>query len=124
MPLIENGDNNYYDFYELEERVSNVETQVSEVRKDVNTVQTQISEFVSVQSEQFSELMSVHSEQFSELMSVQSEQVSEIVSIMSNNAVNTADTVHGIDTVIVLLFVVIALVGAVCGFMISNLIRK
>lgn len=113
MPLIENGDNNYYDFYELEERVSNVETQVSEVREYVNTVQTQISEFVSVQSEQFSELMSV-----------QSEQVSEIVSVMSNNVVYTADTVHNINTVIVLLFVVIALVGAVCGFMISNLIRK
>lgn len=113
MPLIENEDSYYYDFYGLEERVSNIETQVSEVHKDVKIVETQISELVSVQSEQFSELMSV-----------QSEQVSEIVSIMSENAVNAADTVHNTETVIILLFVIIAFVGAVCGFMITNLIRK
>ncbi|MDE6580334.1 MAG: hypothetical protein K2K41_07360 [Ruminiclostridium sp.] len=113
MPLIENEDNYYYDFYGLEDRISSIGTHVSEVHEDVRIVETQISELVSVQSEQFSELMSAHSEQ-----------VSEIVSVMIDNAVYTADTVHSIDTVIVLLFVVIALVGAVCGFMIVNLIRK
>lgn len=113
MPLIENGDDNYYDFYGLEERVSNVETQVSEVREDVSAVETQISEFMSLQSEQFSELMSA-----------QSEQISEIVSVMSDNAVNTSYTVRNTETVFILLFVVIVLVGAVCGLMIANLIRK
>lgn len=104
MPLIENGDDNYYDFYGLEERVSNVETQVSEVREDVSTVETQISEFMSLQSEQFSELMSA-----------QSEQVSEIVSLMSDNAVINADVSKRIEIEIILLFAVIAVVGIVCG---------
>lgn len=124
MPLIENGDDNYYDFYGLEERVSNVETQVSEVREDVSTVETQISEFVSLQSEQFSELMSVNSEQYSEMMSIQSEQFSEIVSVMSDNTVNTDNAVHSLETITVLMLVAIAFVGAVCGLMIANLIRK
>ncbi len=113
MPMIENEDSYYYDFYGLEERVTSIGTQVSEVHEDVKIVETQISELVSVQSEQFSELMSV-----------QSEQVSEIVSLMSENAVNTADTVHNTETVIILFFVAIAFVGAVCGLMIANLIRK
>ena len=108
MPLIENEDSYYYDFYGLEERVSNIETQVSEVHSDVNLVQTQISELVSVQSEQFSELMSV-----------QSEQVSEIVSIMSENAASNAEISNRTEIEIILLFAVIAVVGIVCGFVAS-----
>lgn len=104
MPMIENEDSYYYDFYGLEERVSNIETQVSEVHEDVKIVETQISEFVSVQSEQFSELMSVRSEQ-----------VSEIVSIMSENAVTNADISKRSEVEIILLFAVIAVVGIVCG---------
>lgn len=113
MPLIENEDNYYYDYYGLEERVSNVETQVSEVYSNVEVVQTQISELVSVQSEQFSEYMSV-----------QSEQVSEIVSVMNDSSVIVGDIDRHADVFITLLFVSIAFVGAVCGLMIANLIRK
>ncbi len=112
MPM-EDNDAYYYDFYVLEERMSVIQTQVSEVHEDVRIVETQISELVSEQSEQFSELMSV-----------QSEQVSEIVSVMNDNAVNTDNTVHSIETIIVLMFVAIAFVGAVFGLMIANLIRK
>lgn len=108
MPLIENEDSYYYDFYGLEERVSNIETQVSEVRSDVYVVETQISELVSEQSEQFSELMSV-----------QSEQVSEIVSIMSENAASNAEISKRTEIEIILLFAVIAVVGIVCGFVAS-----
>lgn len=114
MPMIENEDNYYYDFYGLEERVSNIETQVSEVHEDVKIVETQISELVSVQSEQFSELMSVRSEQ-----------VSEVVSIMSENAVNTDNMLHGLEVITLLMFVVLAFLGVVCGLLtIFNLIRK
>lgn len=113
MPIIENEDSYYYDFYGLEERVTSIGTQVSEVHEDVRIVETQISELVSVQSEQFSELMSV-----------QSEQVSEIVSVMNDNAVNTDNTVHSIENITVLMFAVIAFIGAVCGLMIANLIGK
>lgn len=108
MPMIENEDSYYYDFYGLEERVSNIETQVSEVHEDVKIVETQISELVSVQSEQFSELMSV-----------QSEQVSEIVSVMSENAATNADISRRAEVEIILLFAVIAVVGIVCGFVAS-----
>ncbi|MBD5145004.1 MAG: hypothetical protein HDT21_03695 [Ruminococcus sp.] len=108
MPMIENEDNYYYDFYGLEERVSSIGTQVSEVHEDVRIVETQISELVSVQSEQFSELISV-----------QSEQVSEIVSVMSDNAAINADIRKRIDVEIILLFAVIAVVGIVCGFVAS-----
>lgn len=124
MPMIENEDSYYYDFYGLEERVSDIQTQVSEVYEDVKIVETQISELVSEQSEQFSDIVSVQLEQFSELMSVQSEQVSEIVSVMNDNVVNTDNAVHSIETITVLMFVAIAFVGAVCGLMIANLIRK
>lgn len=119
MPMIENEDSYYYDFYGLEELVTSIGTQVSEVHEDVKIVETQISEFVSVQSEQFSELMSVNSEQYSEMMSVQSEQVSEVVSIMSENAVTNADISRRVEVEIILLFAVIAVVGIVCGFVAS-----
>lgn len=119
MPLIENEDNYYYDFYGLEERVTSIGTQVSEVHEDVKIVETQISELVSEQSEQFSELMSVNSEQYSEMMSVQSEQVSEIVSLMSDNVAANSEISKRLEVEIILLFAVIAVVGIVCGFVAS-----
>lgn len=106
--LMEDNDSYYYDFYGLEERVSSIGTQISEVHEDVKIVETQISELVSVQSEQFSELMSV-----------QSEQVSEIVSIMSENAATNTDISRRAEVEIILLFAVIAVVGIVCGFVAS-----
>lgn len=106
--LMEDNDSYYYDFYGLEERVSSIGTQISEVHEDVKIVETQISEFVSVQSEQFSKLMSV-----------QSEQVSEIVSVMSENAATNSDISRRAEVEIILLFAVIVVVGIVCGFVAS-----
>lgn len=119
MPMIENEDSYYYDFYGLEERVSDIQTQVSEVYEDVKIVETQISELVSEQSEQFSDIVSVQLEQFSELMSVQSEQVSEIVSVMNDNVAANAAISKRSEVEIILLFAVIAVVGIVCGFVAS-----
>ena len=108
MPMIENEDSYYYDFYGLEERVTSIGTQVSEVHEDVKIVETQISELVSVQSEQFSELMSV-----------QSEQVSEIVSLMSENVAANSEISKRSEVEIILLFAAISVVGIVCGFVAS-----
>lgn len=108
MPIIENEDSYYYDFYGLEERVTSIGTQISEVHEDVRKVETQISELVSVQSEQFSELMSV-----------QSEQVFEIVSVMNDNVAANAAISKRSEVEIMLLFAVIAVVGIVCGFVAS-----
>lgn len=106
--LMEDNDAYYYDFYVLEERMSGIQTQVSEVHEDVKIVETQISELVSVQSEQFSELMSV-----------QSEQVSEIVSVMNDNFAANAAISKRSEVEIILLFALIAVVGIVCGFVAS-----
>ncbi len=108
MPIIENEDSYYYDFYGLEERVTSIGTQISEVHEDVRKVETQISELVSVQSEQFSELMSV-----------QSEQVSEIVSLMSENVAANSEISKRSEVEIILLFAAISVVGIVCGFVAS-----
>lgn len=113
--LMEDNDSYYYDFYGLEERVLDIQTQVSEVHEDVKIVETQISE----QSEQFSDIVSVQSEQFSELMSVQSEQVSEIVSVMNDNVAANSAIIKRFEVEIILLFAVIAVVGIVCGFVAS-----
>lgn len=106
--LMEDSDSYYYDFYVLEERVTDIQTQVSEVHEDVKIVETQISELVSVQSEQFSELMSV-----------QSEQVSEIVSLMSENVAANSEISKRSEVEIILLFAAISVVGIVCGFVAS-----
>lgn len=106
--LMEDNDSYYYDFYGLEERVLDIQTQVSEVHEDVRIVETQISELVSEQSEQFSELMSV-----------QSEQVSEIVSVMNDNVAANAAISKRSEVEIILLFALIAVVGIVCGFVAS-----
>lgn len=97
MPMIENEDSYYYDFYGLEERVTSIGTQVSEVHEDVKIVETQISELVSVQSEQ----------------------VSEIVSLMSENVAANSEISKRSEVEIILLFAAISVVGIVCGFVAS-----
>lgn len=117
MPMIENEDSYYYDFYGLEERVSNIETQVSEVHEDVKIVETQISELVSDQSEQFLELMSV-----------QSEQVSEIVSVMNDNSLSTTDimnqTLEKQSEILVTNMLICGLLGFIIGICFVNIFKS
>ncbi len=111
--LMEDNDSYYYDFYGLEERVFDIQTQVSEVHEDVKIIETQISELVSVQSEQFSELMSVQSEQFSEM-----------VSIIGNTTDYISATKQCAEMEVILLIAVILFCGFISGLLIVNLTRK
>lgn len=106
MPMIENEDSYYYDFYGLEERVSNIETQVSEVHEDVKIVETQISELVSVQSEQ----------------------VSEIVSAMNDNFLSTTDimnqTLEKQSETLVTNMLICGLLGLIIGICFVNIFKS
>lgn len=115
--LMEDNDSYYYDFYGLEERVSSIGTQISEVHEDVKIVETQISELVSV-----------HSEQFSELMSVQSEQVSEIVSVMNDNSLSTTDIMNQAlenqSEILVTNMLICGLLGLIIGICFVNIFKS
>lgn len=62
--------------------------------------------------------------QISELVSYQSEQVSEMLSFVSETADNTSLINAQIGKFEILMFVIIAFIGMICGLLIANCIRK